>query len=146
MQRVPTARLRLCLHCAVSWTGVARASSVKDKNLVWKKYRAKMYVILNKLSTIQKMNKIELCWLLLFIRAAPCKEVCGWEAPCLFMPDSPNRVRGLNGLFRCFDQQGRMNAWLSKQSHVLPYSRNTRSFPFNEIMPHGPGILSVRDA
>ena len=51
---------------------------------------------------IQKMDKIELYWLLLFMRAAPCKGVCGGEAPCLFMPDSPNRVRGLNDLFRCF--------------------------------------------
>ena len=42
MQRVPAARLRLCLRCAVSWTGVARASSVKEKDLVWKKYRAKV--------------------------------------------------------------------------------------------------------
>ena len=48
---------------------------------------------------IWKMNEVELYWLSLFIRAAPCKEVCGWEAPCLFMPDSPNRVRGLNDLF-----------------------------------------------
>ena len=48
---------------------------------------------------IWRMNEVELYWLSLFIRAAPCKEVCGWEAPCLFMPDSPNRVRGLNDLF-----------------------------------------------
>ena len=59
---------------------------------------------------IWKMNKVELYWLSSFIRAAPCKEVCGWEAPCLFMPDSPNRVRGLNDLFGCFDQQSRISA------------------------------------
>ena len=52
-----------------------------------------------KQSMIWKMNKVELYWLSLFMRATPCKEVCGWEAPCLFMPDSPNRVRGLNDLF-----------------------------------------------
>ena len=56
----------------------------------------KMYL---KQSMIWKMNKIELYWLSLFIRAAPCKEVCGGEGPCLFMPDSPNRVQGLNDLF-----------------------------------------------
>ena len=71
MERVPTARLRLCLRCAVSWTGVARCSSVKEGNLV-EKDRAKMYVILNKQSTIQKMNKIELYCLLLYMRGAPC--------------------------------------------------------------------------
>ena len=42
LERVPAARLRLCLRCAVSWTGVARASSVKEKDLVSKKYRAKV--------------------------------------------------------------------------------------------------------
>ena len=45
------------------------------------------------------MNKVELYWLSSFKRAAPCKGVCGWEAPCLFTLDSPNRVRGLNDLF-----------------------------------------------
>ena len=66
------------------------------------------------------MNKVELYWLSLFIRAAPCKEVCGWEAPCLFTPDSPNRVRGLNDLFLgAFDQQGQISVWLSRQSHVF---------------------------
>ena len=69
---------------------------------------------------IWKMNKVELYWLTSFIHAAPCKEVCGWEAPCLFMPDSPNRVRGLNDLFLgAFDQQGRISVWLSRQSHVF---------------------------
>ena len=48
---------------------------------------------------IWKMNRVELYGLSLFIRAAPCKEVCGWEAPCLFMPGSPNHVRGLNDIF-----------------------------------------------
>ena len=48
---------------------------------------------------IWKMNKVELYWLSSFICAALCKEVCGWEAPCLFMLDSPNCVRGLNDLF-----------------------------------------------
>ena len=33
LKRVPAARLRLCLRCAVSWTGVARWSSVKERNL-----------------------------------------------------------------------------------------------------------------
>ena len=92
MQRVPAARLRLCLRCDVSWMGVACGSSVEEKNLVWKKYRAKDVFKI-------KYYKVELYWLSLFIRAAPCKEVCGWEAPCLFTPDSPNRVRGLNDLF-----------------------------------------------
>ena len=45
------------------------------------------------------MKKVERYWLSSFIRAAPCKGVCGWEAPCLFTPDSPNHVRGLNDLF-----------------------------------------------
>ena len=56
----------MCLRCAVSWTGVARCSSVKERNLV-EKDREKMYVILNKQSTFQKMNKIELYCLLLCI-------------------------------------------------------------------------------
>ena len=95
---------------------------------------------------IWKMNKVELYWLSLFIRAAPCKEVCGWEAPCLFMPDSPNRVRGLNDLF--------LGALTSKVGLVcgcqgsLTFSvvEEHSELPFNEIMPRGPGILSVRDA
>ena len=33
LERVPATRLRLCLRCAVSWTGVARWSSVKERNL-----------------------------------------------------------------------------------------------------------------
>ena len=33
LERVPVARLRLCLRCAISWTGVARWSSVKERNL-----------------------------------------------------------------------------------------------------------------
>ena len=45
------------------------------------------------------MNKVELYWLSSFIRASPYKGVCSWEAPCLFTPDSPNHVRGLNNLF-----------------------------------------------
>ena len=49
--------------------------------------------------SMKKMNKVELYWLSLSVLAAPCKGVCGYEAPCLFMPDSPNRVRGLNDLF-----------------------------------------------
>ena len=66
------------------------------------------------------MNKVELYWLSSFIRAAPCKGVCGGEAPCLFMPDSPNRVQGLNDLFLgAFDQQGRISVWLSRQSYVF---------------------------
>ena len=103
----------------------------------------KMYL---KQSTIWKMNKIELYWLLLFIRAAPCKEICGWEAPCLFMPDSPNRVRGLNDLI--------LGALTSKVGLVCGYQGSLTfsvveghsELPFNEIMPRGPGILSVRDA
>ena len=99
-----------------------------------------------KQSMIWKMNKIELYWLLLFIRAAPCKEVCGWEAPCLFMPDSPNRVRGLNDLF--------LGALISKVGLVcgcqgsLTFSvvEEHSELLFSEIMPRGPGILSVRDA
>ena len=95
---------------------------------------------------ICKMNEVELYWLSLFIRATPCKEVCGWEAPCLFMLDSPNRVRGLNDLF--------LGALTSKVGLVcgcqgsLTFSvvEEYLELPFNEIMPRGPGILSVRDA
>ena len=72
--------------------GVARASSVKEKNLVWKNIVQKGVVKI-------KYDEFELYWLSLFICAAPCKGVCGGEAPCLFMPDSPNRVQGLNDLF-----------------------------------------------
>ena len=92
------------------------------------------------------MNKVELYWLSSFIRAAPCKGVCDWEAPCLFTPDSPNRVRGLNDLFLgaltckvelvCGCQGGLTFSVVEEHSELL----------FNEIMPHGPGILSVRDA
>ena len=99
-----------------------------------------------KQSMIWKMNKIELYWLSLFIHAAPCKEVCGWEAPCLYMPDLPNRVRGLNDLF--------LGALTSKVGLVcgcqssLTFSvvEEHLKLPFNEIMPRGPGILSARDA
>ena len=95
---------------------------------------------------IWKMNKVELYWLSLFIRAAPCKEVCGWEAPCLFMPDSPNCVRGLNDLF--------LGALTSKVGLVCGYQGSLTfsvveehsDLPFAEIMPYGPGILSVGDA
>ena len=95
---------------------------------------------------IWKMNKVELYWLSSFIRAAPCKGVCGWEAPCLFMPDSPNRVRGLNDLL--------LGALTSKVGLVcgcqgsLTFSvvEEYSKLPFNEIMLRGPGILSVRDA
>ena len=95
---------------------------------------------------IWKMNKVELYWLSSFIRAAPCKEVCGWEAPCLFMPDSPNHVRGLNDLF--------LGALASKVGLVcgcqgsLTFSvvEEHSELPINEIMPRGLGILSVRDA
>ena len=74
------------------------------------------------------MNKVELYWLSSFIRAAPCKGVCGWEAPYLFTPDSPNRVRGLNDLF--------LGALTCKVGLVCgcqggltsPWSRNTRSY------------------
>ena len=76
LERVPAACLRLCLHCAVSWTGVARCSSVKGRNLVEKDH-AKIYVILNKQSIIQKIGKIELYCLLLYTRGAPCTGVCG---------------------------------------------------------------------
>ena len=95
---------------------------------------------------IFKMNTVELYWLSSFIHAAPCKEVCDWEAPCLFMPDSPNRVRGLNDLL--------LGALTSKVGLVcgcqssLTFSvvEEHSELPFNEIMPHGPGILSIRDA
>ena len=92
------------------------------------------------------MNKVELYWLSSFIRATPCKGVCVWEAPCLFTPDSPNRVRGLNDLFlgalTCKDElvcgcQGSLTfSVVEEHSELL----------FNEIMSCGPGILSVRDA
>ena len=92
------------------------------------------------------MNKVELYWLSSFIRAAPCKGVCGWEDPCLFTPDSPNRVRGLNDLFLgaltckvklvCSCQGGLTFSVVEEHS----------IFPFKEMMPCGPGILSVRDA
>ena len=65
------------------------------------------------------MGRIELYFLLLYTRGAPC----------MFMLDSSSHVQGLNDLFRCFDQQSRISVWLSRQSHFLPYSRNTRSFP-----------------
>ena len=91
------------------------------------------------------MNKVELYCLSSFIRAAPYKGVCGWEAPCLFMPDSANRVRGLNGLFLgaltskvglvCGCQGGLTFSVFEEHSELL----------FNEIMPRGPGIVSIRD-
>ena len=92
------------------------------------------------------MNKVELYWLSSSIRVAPCKGVCGWEAPCLFTPDSPNRVRGLNDLF--------LGALTGKVGLVCVFQGSLTfsvveehsELPFNEIMPHGPGILSVRDA
>ena len=77
LERVPAARLRLCLHCAVSWTGVARCSSVKERNLV-EKDRAKIHIILNKQSIIQKMGKIEPYCRLFYIRGASCIGVCGY--------------------------------------------------------------------
>ena len=92
------------------------------------------------------MNKVELYWLSSFIRAALCKEVCGWEAPSLFTPDSPNRVRGLNDLFLgvltckvglvCGCQGSLTFSMVEEHSELL----------FNEIMPCGPSILSVGDA
>ena len=62
------------------------------------------------------------------------------------MPDSPNRVRGLNDLF--------LGALTSNVGLVcgcqgsLTFSvvEEHSELPFNEIMPRGPGILSVRDA
>ena len=72
------------------------------------------------------MNKVELYWLSSFIRAAPCKGVCGWEAPCLFTPDSPNGVRGLNDLFL-----GALTCKVGvavKAAPRSPWSRNTRSY------------------
>ena len=99
-----------------------------------------------KQSMIWKTNKTKFYWLSLFISAAPCKEVCGWEAPCLSKPDSSNRVRGLNDLF--------LGALVSKVGLMcgcqgsLTFSvvKEHLEFPFNEIMPRGLGILSVRDA
>ena len=93
-----------------------------------------------------KYDEFDLYWLSLFIRAAPCKGVCGSEAPCLFMPDSPNRVRGLNDLF--------LGALTCKVRLVcgcqgsLTFSvvEEHSDLPFTKIMPRGPGILSVRDA
>ena len=74
------------------------------------------------------------------------KGVCGWEAPCLFMPDLPNRVRGLNDLFLraltckvkllCGCQGSLTFSVVEEHSELL----------FNEIMPRGLAILSVRDA
>ena len=95
---------------------------------------------------IWKMNKVELYWLSLFIRVASCKEVCGWEAPCLFMPDSPNRVRGLNDLFSgaLISKVGLMCG--CQGSLTFSVVEEHSEFPFNEIMPRGLGILGVRDA
>ena len=94
---------------------------------------------------IWKMNEVELYWLSLFIRAAPCKEVCGWEAPCLFMPDSPNRVRGLNDLF--LGALIKVGLVCGCQGSLTFFrGREHSKLPFNEMMPCGPGILSVRDA
>ena len=64
LEQVPTACMRLCLHCAISWTGVARCSSVKERNLV-ENNRAKIYVILKKQSIIRRTGRIELYCLLL---------------------------------------------------------------------------------
>ena len=44
-ERGPAARLRLCLRCAVSWKGVARLSSIKEKNL-GESIRAKNWLFL----------------------------------------------------------------------------------------------------
>ena len=73
------------------------------------------------------------------------KGVCGWEAPCLVMPESPNHVRGLDDLFLwaltckvelvCGCQGSLMFSVVEEHSELL----------FNEIMPRGPGIVSVRD-
>ena len=98
-----------------------------------------------KQSMIWKTNKTKFYWLSLFISAAPCKEVCGWEAPCLFTSDSPNRVRGLNDLF--------LGASISKVgllcvcqgSLTFSVAEEHSELPFNEIMPRGPGIVSIRD-
>ena len=89
------------------------------------------------------MNKVELYWLSSFIRAAPCKGVCGWEAPYLFTPDSPNRVRGLNDLFLgaltckvglvCGCQGSLMFSVVEGHSKLL----------FNEIMSRYLGIVSI---
>ena len=92
------------------------------------------------------MNKVELYWLSSFIRAAPCKGVCGWEAPCLFAPDSSNRVRGLNDLFL-----GVLTCKVGlvcgcQSSLTFSVVEEHSDLPFAEIMPYGPGILSVRDA
>ena len=91
------------------------------------------------------MNKVELYCLSSFIRAAPCKSVCGWEALCLVTSDSPNRVRGLNDLF--------LGALTCKVGLVcgcqgsLTFSvvEEHSELPFNEIMPCGLGILSIRN-
>ena len=47
-ERVPAACLRLCLRCAVSWTGVARCSSIKEKNLGESCHAKRKLVILDK--------------------------------------------------------------------------------------------------
>ena len=80
------------------------------------------------------------------MRAAPCKEVCGWEAPCLFMSDSPNRVRGLNDLFLgpLISKVGLMSG--CQGSLTFSVVEEHSEFPFDGMMPRGPGILSVRDA
>ena len=88
--------------------GVARCSSVKERNLVEKDH-AKMYVILNKQSTIQRMNKIELYCLLLYMRGAPC----------MFTPDSSNRVRGLDDLSNALVGEVVFSVRLPRRSHSL---------------------------
>ena len=94
------------------------------------------------------MGKVELYCLLFYMRGAPCTGVYGYSAfiNCMFMPDSSSRVRGLDDLFRCFGLRSRFIVGLSRQPHCFPRGRNTQCFPFNEMMPRGPGILSVRDA
>ena len=61
------------------------------------------------------------------------------------VPDSPNRVRGLNDLFlgalTCKDElvcgcQGSLTFSVVEEHSELF---------FNEIMPRGPGIVSIRD-
>ena len=53
--------------------GVARSSSVKKEELSLEKYRAKDVFK----TEYDLKDKIELYWLSLFMRAAPCEGVCG---------------------------------------------------------------------
>ena len=102
MKRVPTARLRLCLRCAVSWTGVARGSSVKEKNL-GESCRAK------KKNWLLSMNYQNLREAKLsrpgpdYTREAPGIVYEGLiikpiSCMCGGTPDLSNRVRGLDDL------------------------------------------------